>query len=105
MPTYGYRCPKCGHEFDKFQKITDSTRAKCPECGTRAERLISGGGGVLFKGSGFYETDYKRASAGKSERAESEGSKEKSTPEKSESKTESAKPASKSSDGPKKGDS
>jgi putative FmdB family regulatory protein len=63
MPTYGYRCPACGHEFDKFQKISDMTRAECPKCGMLGERLISGGAGVVFKGSGFYETDYKRKKA------------------------------------------
>ena len=59
MPTYRYRCPKCGYEYDKFQKITDKTRAKCPECGARGERVITGGGGILFKGSGFYVNDSK----------------------------------------------
>jgi len=61
MPTYEYRCPKCGHHFEKIQKITDNSRPKCPKCGTRGERLISGGTGLVFKGSGFYITDYKRA--------------------------------------------
>ena len=61
MPTYSYRCPKCGHEYDKFQKMSDSVRPKCPECGTKGERVISGGAGFVFKGSGFYTTDYKRA--------------------------------------------
>ena len=61
MPTYGYRCPACGHEYEKLQKISDSTRVKCPRCGKKGERLISGGAGIVFKGSGFYETDYKRA--------------------------------------------
>lgn len=61
MPTYSYRCPGCGHDYTKFQKITDKSRAKCPECGTRGERIITGGGGLIFKGSGFYITDYKRA--------------------------------------------
>jgi putative FmdB family regulatory protein len=61
MPTYGYRCPACGHEYEKFQKISDSTRTKCPKCGKRGERLISGGAGLVFKGSGFYITDYKKA--------------------------------------------
>lgn len=64
MPTYAYRCPKCGHGYDKLQKISDQTRAKCPECGTRGERLISGGAGLVFKGSGFYATDYKRKESG-----------------------------------------
>ncbi len=65
MPTYAYACPKCGHEYDKLQKISDDTRAKCPECGTRGERLISGGAGLVFKGSAFYITDYKRAGEAK----------------------------------------
>ena len=61
MPTYAYRCPSCGHEYERLQKITDKTLAKCPECGTRGQRQISGGAGLVFKGSGFYITDYKRA--------------------------------------------
>ncbi len=60
MPTYDYKCPKCGTAFELFQKITDKPRAKCPKCGAAAERQISGGHGIVFKGSGFYETDYKR---------------------------------------------
>lgn len=62
MPTYDYKCPKCGTRFERFQKITEPTTLPCPKCGTAAERLISGGHGLVFKGSGFYETDYKRAS-------------------------------------------
>ena len=61
MPTYEYKCPNCGTRFERFQKITAKPGAPCPKCGTKAERLISGGTGVVFKGSGFYETDYKRA--------------------------------------------
>lgn len=57
MPTYEYRCPN-GHAFEKLQKMTDKPRAKCPTCGKFAERLISGGAGLVFKGSGFYITDY-----------------------------------------------
>jgi putative FmdB family regulatory protein len=60
MPNYEYRCPECGHEYTKFQKITDESRAECSECGTPGERLISGGAGLIFKGSGFYITDYAR---------------------------------------------
>jgi putative FmdB family regulatory protein len=64
MPTYEYRCPKCGHQFEVFQKITDRPVSKCPECGARAKRLISGGVGLVFRGSGFYVTDYKRKAGG-----------------------------------------
>jgi putative FmdB family regulatory protein len=57
MPTYEYQCPE-GHVFEKFQKMTDRPRAKCPVCGKAASRKISGGAGLVFKGSGFYITDY-----------------------------------------------
>ena len=57
MPTYHYRCP-AGHDFDKFEKITARGRARCPTCGRVAARQISGGAGLVFKGSGFYITDY-----------------------------------------------
>ena len=57
MPTYEYRCPN-GHVFEKLQKMSDKPRTKCPTCGKLAERLISGGAGLVFKGSGFYITDY-----------------------------------------------
>lgn len=58
MPTYDYECPK-GHRFEVFQKMTDEPVAECPECGAPAKRLISGGAGFLFKGEGFYITDYR----------------------------------------------
>ena len=57
MPTYEYQCPE-GHLFEKFQKMTDKPRAQCPTCGKAATRKISGGHGLVFKGSGFYITDY-----------------------------------------------
>src|SRR5256885_8510355 len=61
MPTYEYKCP-AGHVFDKFYPAMNSNRRlKCPTCGKMAERQISGGAGLVFKGSGFYATDYKRA--------------------------------------------
>ena len=60
MPTYEYRCPR-GHAFEKFSpRMTSRQSATCPKCGKRARRLISGGAGLVFKGSGFYITDYKR---------------------------------------------
>lgn len=59
MPTYEYRCPK-GHRFEHFFRTmsTAESRMKCPECGEESERLVSGGSGLVFKGSGFYITDY-----------------------------------------------
>ena len=57
MPTYEYRCP-LGHEFEVVQRITGRPRTKCPTCGRIAVRQISGGAGLIFKGSGFYITDY-----------------------------------------------
>ena len=58
MPTYEYRCAK-GHRFDVFQKMSDAPVASCPTCGEAAERVVSGGAGFLFKGEGFYITDYR----------------------------------------------
>jgi len=60
MPTYEYRCKK-GHEFEAFQKMSDPPLSECPECGAPAERKISPGAGLVFKGTGFYITDYKKA--------------------------------------------
>jgi putative FmdB family regulatory protein len=57
MPTYQYQCVN-GHQFELFQRISDRPRAKCPTCGARAGRVITGGAGLIFKGSGFYITDY-----------------------------------------------
>ena len=70
MPTYEYQCPD-GHVFDKFQKMTDKPRAKCPVCGKTAARKISGGAGLVFRGSGFYITDYGKDGKGP-RKAESE---------------------------------
>ena len=60
MPTYEYRCFKCGKRFDYFQKMSDKPIARCVHCKGKVERLIGAGAGLIFKGSGFYETDYKR---------------------------------------------
>jgi putative FmdB family regulatory protein len=60
MPTYEYICGNCGYEFEQFQSITARPLRKCPECGkANLKRLIGCGSGVIFKGSGFYETDYR----------------------------------------------
>lgn len=59
MPTYDYRCEKCGYEFEKFQGIKDAPVTECPECKGQVKRLIGTGAGIIFKGKGFYQTDYK----------------------------------------------
>jgi putative FmdB family regulatory protein len=69
MPTYEYRCPN-GHEFEKFQRMSEPPVAQCPGCGKEAQRMLSGGAGLLFKGEGFYITDYRSDSYKKA--AESE---------------------------------
>ncbi|HYM81047.1 MAG TPA: zinc ribbon domain-containing protein [Candidatus Limnocylindria bacterium] len=62
MPTYDYRCRKCKHKFELFHSIKDDTPKRCPKCRARADRVPSGGAGILFKGSGFYITDYRSKS-------------------------------------------
>ena len=63
MPTYDYVCDECVHRFERFQRMSDGNLRKCPECGRlKLKRLMGSGAGVIFKGSGFYETDYKRKS-------------------------------------------
>ena len=70
MPTYDYECAKCGHTFDAFQNMSDEPLKKCPECGQKGlKRLIGGGLGVIFKGSGFYITDYRSESYKKAAKA------------------------------------
>jgi putative FmdB family regulatory protein len=70
MPTYEYRCPECGTDFEKFQKMSDEPVAECPSCGAKAERRISAGAGLVFKGSGFYITDYRGEGYKKAAKAE-----------------------------------
>lgn len=100
MPTYEYRCTACQHEFEKFQRMSDEPGAECPQCGSASERRLSGGAGLLFKGSGFYITDYRSDSykkaagseTGSSGGGESSGSSDKSTPApKTETKSSSSK--------------
>jgi len=63
MPTYEYECRSCKHRFEEFQNINADPIKICPKCGKPVRRLIGGGMGIIFKGSGFYTTDYKRSSA------------------------------------------
>lgn len=100
MPTYDYKCLACGARFEKFQGITAPAIGTCPECGGKAKRLISAGAGLIFKGSGFYTTDYRsdgyKESAKKDKKESSDKSssdkgkkKEKKTDTSSESKSKS----------------
>ena len=63
MPTYEYECRHCRHRFEEFQSINDAPLSRCPKCGRAVRRLFGGGLGIIFKGSGFYTTDYKRTSS------------------------------------------
>lgn len=74
MPTYQYRCNECRHEFSEFQSITADPLSTCPECGGAVKRLISGGAGFLFKGDGFYTTDYRSENYKQAEKADRESS-------------------------------
>jgi len=71
MPTYQYKCPACGHEFEEFQSIKDAPIETCPACGEKTRRIISGGAGLIFKGSGFYITDYRSDSYNKAAKKDS----------------------------------
>ena len=63
MPTYEYECRKCGHQLEQFQNISAAPLKKCPSCGKNAlRRLLGAGAGIIFKGTGFYQTDYRRSS-------------------------------------------
>jgi len=76
MPTYDYVCDGCGHAFELFQSMTDPIKRTCPECGKKKlRRLIGAGGAIVFKGSGFYKTDYRSDSYKKGAAADSGGGK------------------------------
>jgi len=92
MPTYEYECPKCGHRFEKFQLMNDKPVRTCPKCKSRrVKRLIGRGAGILFKGSGFYATDYRgdsyREAAKKDTQSEPAGAKEAAPASKADKKT------------------
>lgn len=70
VPTYEYECGKCGHRFELFQSMADEPLKACPCCGGEVRRLIGTGAGLIFKGSGFYETDYRSDSYKKAAKAD-----------------------------------
>ncbi len=74
MPTYEYECQSCGKRFERFQSITEEPIKECPVCDKKVKRLIGAGAGFLFKGSGFYCTDYRSQSYRKAEKADKENS-------------------------------
>jgi putative FmdB family regulatory protein len=108
MPTYEYACKACNYKFEEFQSITAAPIKKCPKCGKlKVQRLISAGAGVIFKGSGFYETDYRSESYKSAAKADSTPAKSESkletksdAPAKTESKPAESKPAAKSESKP-----
>jgi len=75
VPTYEYECRKCGHRFEVFQSMKDEALKVCEECGGEVRRLVSGGAGIIFKGSGFYQTDYRSESYQKKAKEESSAAK------------------------------
>ncbi len=101
MPTYEYVCKNCGHKFEKFQSITASSLRKCPQCGKmKLQRLIGSGAGIIFKGSGFYQTDYRTdsyKSGEKKYKEQTDKAAEKSTTSETKSKEKKA-PAAKDTD-------
>lgn len=94
MPTYDYVCDACGHKFELFQSMTEPVKRKCPKCGAlKLKRLVGIGAGVIFKGSGFYETDYRSESykkAADAEKSAATPAKEGDSSAKSESKSSDA---------------
>src|SRR5256885_1908774 len=91
MPTYDYQCDACNHKFETFQSMSEALLKKCPKCGKKKlRRLFGAGAAVLFKGSGFYETDYRSESYKKSAKADQEAAKPSSSSSSSAGETGSA---------------
>jgi putative FmdB family regulatory protein len=108
MPTYDYECDACGHEFELFQSITEPVKRKCPECGKpKLRRLFGTGAAVVFKGSGFYQTDYRSYSykkAAEKDTKSSDGGGDKSSGDSSAKAEKKDSAKGKSSDGASSGD-
>ena len=88
MPTYEYKCNECAHQFEAFQSIKDEPLKICPSCGGAIQRLIGGGNGFIFKGSGFYITDYRSKDYKKEQLAESSSTKTSDSKTKSDKKSD-----------------
>jgi len=82
MPTYDYKCNECGHSYEYFQTMSDAPLKNCPECNGVVRRLVSGGSGLIFKGSGFYLTDYAKNDSKEKKPAKSDEKKSKKVKEK-----------------------
>jgi putative FmdB family regulatory protein len=95
MPTYDYECESCGHQFEQFQSITARPTKKCPGCGKmKLQRLIGAGAGIIFKGSGFYQTDYRSESYKEAKKNDTKPSTDKdTTKKKDETKAKDSKPS------------
>ena len=99
MPTYEYRCTQCGVEFEQFQQMSDEQIDECPECMGQVQRLISSGGGLLFKGTGFYATDYRSGGPSSGSKESDTGSKKEKSTSNADSGSREKKSAGKSKDG------
>ncbi len=96
MPTYAYVCQNCGHEFEQFQSITAEPLQKCPRCSKRRlKRLIGSGAGIIFKGSGFYQTDYRSESYTKAAKKEKDTGDKDNGKKETKSQTKESKPGGK----------
>ena len=102
MPTYEYICENCGYEFEKFQPITARALRKCPDCGkSNLKRLVGTGSGIIFKGSGFYQTDYRTESYKEGEKSEKKVVDAGNSKDKSKTKTDDSKSTDKTKPAPK----
>lgn len=91
MPTYDYECTVCKHTFEEFQSITEDPLEVCPKCGKKVRRLIGGGMGIIFKGSGFYSTDNRSGGNGSKHEPKTSESSDKPAPKESSSKPDTKK--------------
>jgi len=104
MPTYEYECQKCGHRFDEFQSMTAKPLVRCPKCKGKLKRLVGAGAGFLFKGSGFYATDYRSSSYQEKKKGDASAASPTSTESAKPAEKTAAKPKTESKPGKKKGD-